>query len=175
MLLVNSLTVLKKKIVERTVSIEKPASEKSVLVKTEKPLIDLPSQREKVMFRTSQSKMLEVVDKMFSDLKVKTKGTSTSTTCTPRKKMKLFLMNVLILILFLLFLLKRFSVMIFQKLKDLLETQHPCLLQKIGIQNLLLLICSLKKEFFKHSFLFLLISFMNGILMVCLSKKSLIK
>ena len=29
-------------------SIEKPASEKSVFVKTEKPLIDLPSQREKV-------------------------------------------------------------------------------------------------------------------------------
>jgi len=47
--------------------------------------------------------------------------------------------------------------------------------KKIGIQNLLLLICSLKKEFFKHSFLFLLISFMNGILMVCLNKKSLIK
>ena len=35
---------------------EKPASEKSVSVKTEKPLIDLPSQREKVMFKTSQSK-----------------------------------------------------------------------------------------------------------------------
>ena len=36
------------KIVERTVSIEKPALEKS-----EKPLIDLPSQREKVMIKTS--------------------------------------------------------------------------------------------------------------------------
>ena len=47
--------------------------------------------------------------------------------------------------------------------------------KKIDIQDLLLLICSLKKEFFKHSFLFLLISFMNGILMVCLNKKSLIK
>ena len=46
---------------------------------------------------------------------------------------------------------------------------------KNGIQDLLLLICSLKKEFVKHSFLFLLISFMNGILMVCLNKKSLIK
>ena len=41
--------------------------EKYVSVKTEKPLIDLPSQREKVMFKTSQSKMLEVVDKMLSD------------------------------------------------------------------------------------------------------------
>ena len=56
--------------------IEKPASEKSVFVKIEKPLIDLPSQREKVMFKTSQSKMLEVVDKMLFDLKVKAKGTS---------------------------------------------------------------------------------------------------
>ena len=32
-----------------------------------------------------------------------------------------------------------------------------------------------EEELFKHSFLFLLISFMNGILMVCLNKKSLIK
>ena len=88
MLLVNSLTVLKKKIVERTVSIEKPASEKSVLVKTEKPLIDLPSQREKVMFKNSQSKMLDVVDKMLNDLKVKTEGTSRNTTCTISKKGK---------------------------------------------------------------------------------------
>ena len=54
-------------------------SEKSVPVKTEKPLIDLPSQREKVMFKTSQSKTLEIVEKMLSDLKVKTEGTSTST------------------------------------------------------------------------------------------------
>ena len=63
---------IEEKIVERIVSIEKPTSEKSFFVKTEKPLIDLPSQREKVMFKTSQSKMLEVVDKMLSDLKVKT-------------------------------------------------------------------------------------------------------
>ena len=69
-------------------SIEKPASEKSVFVKTEKPLIDLPNQREKVMFKTSQSKMLEVVDKMRSDLKVKTEGTSRSTACTISKNGK---------------------------------------------------------------------------------------
>ena len=31
------------------------------------------------MFKTSQSKTLEIVDKMLSDLKVKTEGTSTST------------------------------------------------------------------------------------------------
>ena len=93
MLLVNRLTVLKKKIVERTVSIEKPTSEKSVFIKTEKPLINLPSQTEKVMFKTSQSKMLqskmlEVVDKMLSDLKVKTESTSRSTACTISKNGK---------------------------------------------------------------------------------------
>ena len=82
------LDYIEEKIVERTVSIEKPASEKSVFVKTEKPLIDLPSQREKVIFKTSQSKMLEVVDKMLSDLKVKTKGTSRSTACTISKNGK---------------------------------------------------------------------------------------
>ena len=69
-------------------SIEKPASEKSVFVKTEKPLIDLPSQREKVMFRNSQSKMLEVVAKMLSELKVKTEGTSRSAACTISKNEK---------------------------------------------------------------------------------------
>ena len=79
---------IEEKIVERTVSIEKPASEKSVFVKTEKPLIDLPSQKEKVMFKTSRSKMLEVVDKMLSNLKVKTEGTSRSTACTISKNGK---------------------------------------------------------------------------------------
>ena len=51
-------------------------------------MIDLPSQREKVMFKTSQSKMLEVVDKMLFDLKVKTEGTSRSTACTISKNVK---------------------------------------------------------------------------------------
>ena len=45
-------------------------------------MIDLPSQREKVIFKTSQSKTLEVVEKMLSDLKVKTEGTSRSAACT---------------------------------------------------------------------------------------------
>ena len=76
---------------ERTVYIEKHVSEKSV--KTEKPLIDLPSQREKVMFKTSQSKMLEVVDKMLSDLKVKTKGISRSTAWTILKNGKEIVSN----------------------------------------------------------------------------------
>ena len=39
------LDYIEEKIVERTVSVEKPVSEKSVSVKTEKPLMDLPSQR----------------------------------------------------------------------------------------------------------------------------------
>ena len=58
---------------------KKPVSEKFVFVKTEKPLIDLPSQREKVMFKTFQSKTLKIVEKILFDLKVKTEGTSTST------------------------------------------------------------------------------------------------
>ena len=69
---------IEEKIVEKPVS-KKPVSEKSVSIKTEKPLIDLPSKREKVMFKTSLSKTLEIVEKMLSDLKVKTEGTSTST------------------------------------------------------------------------------------------------
>ena len=40
------------------------------------------------MFKTSQSKMLEVVNKMFYDLKVKTEGTSRSTACTISKNGK---------------------------------------------------------------------------------------
>ena len=40
------LDCIEEKFVERTVSIEKPVSEKSVFVKIEKPLIDLPCQRE---------------------------------------------------------------------------------------------------------------------------------
>ena len=42
-------------------------------------MIDLPSQREKVNFKTTQAKTLDIIEKMLVDLKVKTKGTSTST------------------------------------------------------------------------------------------------
>ena len=79
---------IEEKIVEKTVSVEKPVSEKSVSVKTEKPLINLPDQREKVNFKTSQIKTLEIVEKMLYDLKVKTKGTSRSTACTISKNGK---------------------------------------------------------------------------------------
>ena len=54
------------KIIEKTVSVENPVSEKFVSIKIEKSLIDLPSQRENVMFQTSQSKTLEVVEQIFS-------------------------------------------------------------------------------------------------------------
>ena len=52
--------------------------EKTVVSKPEKPLIDLPSQREKIYFKTSQAKTLDIVERMLSDLKVKTESTSTS-------------------------------------------------------------------------------------------------
>ena len=42
-------------------------------------MIDLPSQRENLKFKTSQAKTLDIVEKMLADLKVKTEGTSTST------------------------------------------------------------------------------------------------
>ena len=58
--------------------IEGKIDEKPVFAKREKPLIDLPGQRENVKFKTSQAKTLEIVEKMLSDLKVKTEGTSTS-------------------------------------------------------------------------------------------------
>ena len=79
--------------IENTVSIKKSASEESVFEKIEKPLIDLSSQREKVMFKSSQSKMFEIVDKMLFDLKVKVEGTSRSTTCTISKNEKEIVSN----------------------------------------------------------------------------------
>ena len=63
--------------IENTVSIKNSASEKSVLI--EKPLLDLSSQQEKVLLKTSLPNMLEVVDKMLSDLKIKIEGTSRNT------------------------------------------------------------------------------------------------
>ena len=55
--------------------IEEKIDEKTAVSKPEKPFIDLPSQREKVVFKTSQVKTLDIVEKMLSDLKVKTEGT----------------------------------------------------------------------------------------------------
>ena len=45
-------------------------------------MIDLPSQNEKLKFKTSQAKTLEIFEKMLSDLKLKTEGTSISAACT---------------------------------------------------------------------------------------------
>ena len=42
-------------------------------------MIDLPNQREKVNFKTSHIKTLEIVEKMLYDLKIKTESTSSST------------------------------------------------------------------------------------------------
>ena len=156
--------------------IEENIVETTVASKLEKPLIDLLSEREKVKFITSQAKTLEIVEKILSNLKVKTESTSTSATRTISRNEKEIvskentnsdsLSSVSI---------KKFFEDDLPKLKYLLETPIPFLLQKIGIQNLLLLIYNLKKGLFKHNFLFLLIKFMNGILMVCLNRKSLIK
>ena len=72
--------------IENTISIKKSDSEKSVLI--EKLLLDLSSQKEKVLLKTSQSKMLEVVDKMLFDLKIKIESTPRSTTCDISKNEK---------------------------------------------------------------------------------------
>ena len=58
--------------------IEEKIVEKTTISKPEKPLIDLPSQREKLSFKTSKAKTLEIVEKMLSDLKEKIGGSSTS-------------------------------------------------------------------------------------------------
>ena len=117
--------------------------------------------------------MLEVADKMLSDLKIKIESTSRSTTCDISKNEKEIVSDkhtdsdtvpsVLA---------KEILMMNYQKLKDLLKIPNPCLLHKIGIPNLFLPIYSFKKEFFNHNFQFLLISFTNGILLGYLNKKS---
>ena len=128
-------------------------------------------------FKTSQSKTLKIFEKMLFDLKVKIEGTSSSTPAarTISKNEIVSNENTDSDTVSSVFVKKIFD-------DDLLEIKrfvgNPKLMsftKKTGIQNLLLLICSLKKELFKHSFLFLFISFMNEILMVCLNKKSLIK
>ena len=84
---------IEEKIVEKTIFVEKPVFEKSLSDKNEKPLIDLPSQRENFMFKTSQSKTLEIVEKMLSDLKVKIEGSSRSTACTSSRNEKEIVSN----------------------------------------------------------------------------------
>ena len=45
-------------------------------------MINLPSHDKNFKFKTSQSKTLEIVEKIISDLKVKTEGTSQTIACT---------------------------------------------------------------------------------------------
>ena len=153
--------------------------EKTRVSKLEKSLIDLPSQREKVNFKTSQAKTLDIIEKMLFDLKVKTEDTSTSTpaarTISKNEKEIVSEENTNSDIVS-----SVFAKMVFDD--DLLEIKRfvgnskpMSFTKKIGIPNLFLLICSLKKDLFKLSNLFLLIKFMNGIFMVCLNRKLLIK
>ena len=72
---------IEEKIINKIAFVEKSISEKHVSVKTKEPLISLPSHDKNFKFKTSQSKTLEIVEKMFSDLKVKTEGTSQSIAC----------------------------------------------------------------------------------------------
>ena len=133
---------------------------KTTSSKPEKHFIDLPHQRKKLSLKTSQEKLSKVLLPILLGP-------------FQEKGKKLFLKKTQTLILHPLLRIKLFS--IYQKLKDLLENSILCLLQKTGIQNLLLLTCNLKKEFSKLSILFLLINFMNVTLMVYLNKKLLIK
>ena len=115
---------------------------------------------------------------MLSDLKVKTEGTSTSIACTISRNEKetVFEENIDSDSLSSVSVKKVFDDDL-PEIKRFVGNSKPMSFtkKKNGIQNLLLLICSLKKDLFKPNFLCLLIKFMNGILMVCLNKKSLIK
>ena len=73
--------------------IEEKIDEKTLVSKLEKSLINLSSQREKVNFKTSQAKTLEFVEKLLSDLKVKTEGTSTSVARTISRNEKEIVSN----------------------------------------------------------------------------------
>jgi hypothetical protein len=57
-----------------------------------------------------------------------------------------------------------------QNSKEFLTSLNLLTLQGIGIQNPLLMIYSLKKDFSNPNYLSLLIKYMNGTLMICLNK-----
>ena len=58
-------------------------------------MIDIPSQREKVMFKTFQSKTLEIVEKMLYDLNLKLKVLlEVQLALFQETKKKLFLMKI---------------------------------------------------------------------------------
>lgn len=92
---------------------------------------------------------------MLFDLKVKTEGTSTSATQTISRNEKeiVFEENIDSDSLSFVYVKKVFNDDLLE-IKRFFENPIPCPLQKIGIQNLLLLICSLKKDLFKLNFCF---------------------
>ena len=162
---------IEEKIVEKIVSVDKPVS-----VKTEKLLIDLPSQKENVMFKTSQSKTLEIVEKMLSDLKVKIKGTSSSTPATRTISKNEIASDEN----------TNSNIVSFVSAKNIFDDDLPEIKKIVGNSKPMSFTKNWYSKFtppdmqfeersFKHSFLFLLISFMNGILIICLNKKLLIK
>ena len=166
----NSLHIIGQQLDRIEEKVGKPTSSEP-----EKSLIDLPSQRKKLSLKTPQANTIEKVEQMLSDLRVKTEqGTSTSTACAISRKEKetVFEENTDS---------DSSSSASNKTVSELLEIKrfvgkpNPISFTKTGIQNLLLLTCSLKKEFSKLSFLFLLINSMNEILMVYLNKKLLIK
>ncbi|KAL0010993.1 hypothetical protein SO802_006101 [Lithocarpus litseifolius] len=77
---------IEEKIADKTVLPKSEVVEKSAVSKPEKPLIDLPSQKGKLNFKTSQAKTLEIVEKMLSDLKVKTEEESRDSIKSVAKK-----------------------------------------------------------------------------------------
>ena len=94
--------------------IEEKIVEKIAASKPEKLLIDLPSQREKCRFKTSQAKTIEIVEKIFFDLKVKIEVfLQVLLELFQEMEKKLFLKRTKILIHYLLFPLKRFLMMIY--------------------------------------------------------------
>ena len=114
--------------------------------------------------------MLEVVDKMLSDLKIKIEGTSRSTPCTISKNEKEIVSNKHT---------DSNTVPAKEILNDELpeirrfvENSKPMSFTQNWYSRSILLIYSFKKEFFNHNFSFPLICFTNGILLDYLNKKS---
>ena len=120
--------------------------------------------------------MLEVVDKMLSDLKVKTEGTSRSTACTISKNGKEIVSDENTDS-------DTVSSVSAKKIfdNDLLEIKRfvgnpkPMSFTKNWYSRPTPPDMQFEEKVFQTQFSFFLISFMNGILMVCLNKKSLIK
>ena len=139
-------------------------------------MIDLSSQREKISLKTSQEKTIDNVEKMLFDLKVKTNGTSTSTTYTISRNEKEIVSdeNTDSDIVSSVSTRKVFDDDL-PEIKRFFGNSKPMSFTKKWYSKPTPLICSLKKELFKCDSLFLLIKFMNRILMVYLKKKSLIK